>query len=421
MGFVLRSLFFKLNIQFYLVISVLFAGQSAWANDLQVNSDSQLLTQPVITEDQIDLVGDLQQVPTTIKPLLAQEANSAAIKITGVKVNPSATGVEIVLETTTGSIATPAPKTWGKILYFDIPNAGLELAENKEFRAENPAKGIANILVTQASPTYVRVQIIGAESVPTAMVATNERGLVITSVPSATTVATIPEEDEVEITVTDEQQRGYRVPNATTATRTDTAILDTPQSIQVIPQQILKDQQIIRVDQALRNVSGVTGNFGTFGGAEILTIRGFTTDSFANTPILRDGFRVYYNLGPQETANLEQIEVIKGPSSVLYGQNEPGGLINLVTKQPLSKPFYDLQFQAGNFGLIRPSLDLTGPLDADGNLLYRLNLAYQRSNGFRDFQTDNERFFVAPVLKWKIKRSHKYLFHPGIFERSDSR
>jgi iron complex outermembrane receptor protein len=243
----------------------------------------------------------------------------------------------------------------------------------------------------------VRVVVTG-DAVPAVNIVPSSKGLML----NLTASSPETEDDEIEITVTGEQNRGYRVPNASTATRTDTAILDTPQSIQVIPQQILRDQQIIRVDQALRNVSGVTGDLGTFGSIQGLTIRGFTTDSFANTSLLRDGFRVYYNLGPQETANLEQIEVLKGPSSVLYGQNDPGGIINLVTKQPLSQPFYNLEFQAGSFGLIRPTLDLTGPLDANGNLLYRLNLAYQRSDGFRDFQTDNERFFIAPVLKWKI-------------------
>ncbi|NJN39548.1 MAG: TonB-dependent receptor plug domain-containing protein, partial [Acaryochloridaceae cyanobacterium CSU_3_4] len=149
------------------------------------------------------------------------------------------------------------------------------------------------------------------------------------------TVAAEDPEEEIEITVTGTPAGSpYFTPNATSATRTDTSILDTPQSIQVIPQQVLKDQQIIRVDDALRNVSGVVGNFAPFGNSEALTIRGFVTDPYSNGPFLRDGFRTYDSINIQETANLERIEVLKGPASVLYGQNDPGGLINLVTKQP---------------------------------------------------------------------------------------
>lgn len=362
-------------------------GQESTATDTKIINDyTSYQNSPVPTINEL-------KTPSTVRELLAQ---TDPIKITQIKLSSDGTGVEI---TTDRQVLNPVTRLQGKVSYTDIPNA--VLADGKELKFENPTKGIANITVTQVSPTFVRVLITGTDGLPIAQVIPNEKGLVITSTPATTTAQA--EEDEEDIVVTGEQQnRGYRVPNASTATRTDTAILDTAQSIQVIPQQVLRDQQINRVDQALRNVSGVTGDFGTFGGAQSLTIRGFSTDSFSNAPILRDGFRVYYNLGPQETTNLERIEVLKGPSSVLYGQNEPGGIINLVTKQPLSQPFYDFQFQAGNFGLIRPTLDLSGPLDTDGNLLYRLNLAYQRSEGFRDFETDNERFFVAPVLKWKI-------------------
>ncbi|NEQ34563.1 MAG: TonB-dependent siderophore receptor, partial [Leptolyngbya sp. SIO4C5] len=89
-------------------------------------------------------------------------------------------------------------------------------------------------------------------------------------------------------------------------------------------------------------------------------------------------------------------------ASVLYGQNDPGGIINLVTKRPLARPFYEFEFQAGSDGLLRPSADLTGPLTEDGTLRYRLNAAYQYENGFRNFETESNRFFIAPVLSWDI-------------------
>lgn len=168
----------------------------------------------------------------------------------------------------------------------------------------------------------------------------------------------------------------------------------------MIPKQVLEDQQVIQIQDALRNVSGVQqGN--TFGGFRDRTIiRGFEQDG---GNFLRNGFRETGGFSPPvESANLERVEVLKGPASVLYGTLEPGGIVNLITKQPLSEPTYSLQGQFGNFGLVRPSIDFSGPLTKDRNLRYRLNAVYQNGGNFRDFDQNIERIFVAPVLSWQI-------------------
>ena len=87
------------------------------------------------------------------------------------------------------------------------------------------------------------------------------------------------------------------------------------------------------------------------------------------------------NVGYQELANVERIEVLKGPASILSGALEPGGAINLVTEQPLPEPAYELSFRGGSRTLIEPSVDLTGPLTQDGRLLYRLNRSEERRVG----------------------------------------
>ncbi|MEM1256787.1 MAG: TonB-dependent siderophore receptor [Cyanobacteria bacterium P01_H01_bin.21] len=209
------------------------------------------------------------------------------------------------------------------------------------------------------------------------------------------------EEDEsLRILVTGEEINRYVEPNATTGTRTDTPLRDVPQSIQVIPQEVLEDQQVIRLNDALRNVSGVVPS-GNDPRGQRFNVRGFN-----DTAQLRDGFRISgiggQNIGFQELANVEQIEVLKGPASILFGAVEPGGVINLVSEQPLREPFYELGFRAGNRGLIEPSLDFSGPLTEDGRLLYRLNALYRNENSFRDFDTDIERFFIAPTISWQI-------------------
>ncbi|MGH8612834.1 MAG: TonB-dependent siderophore receptor [Gammaproteobacteria bacterium] len=170
--------------------------------------------------------------------------------------------------------------------------------------------------------------------------------------------------------------------------------METPVSIQVVPRQVLQDQQVIRIDDAVKNVSGVQSSF-NYGeeGADFL-IRGFRTVS----NIFRNGFRTY--TADFGTANLERIEVLKGPASVLYGRIEPGGLINLVTKRPLFSPYYSVQQQFGSYDFYRTTVDATGPLLSDGSLAYRFNLEYLDKNSFRDF-VSTERIFVAPSLTWR--------------------
>nr|WP_292572909.1 TonB-dependent siderophore receptor [Methylomonas sp.] len=190
----------------------------------------------------------------------------------------------------------------------------------------------------------------------------------------------------------------YNRPNATTATKTDTPVMETPFSVKVISKQVMQDQQSIRLDRALENVSGVYRQQG-FGLVESFNIRGFGTFDY-----YRDGTRFQSALtqtGPRETANLERIEVLKGPASILYGRIEPGGMINLVSKKPRAQPYYSLQQQFGSFDFYRTTLDATGGLNQDDSLLYRFNFAYEDKRSFREF-VNSDNVFLAPVIQWKI-------------------
>ncbi|MEM1241266.1 MAG: TonB-dependent siderophore receptor [Cyanobacteria bacterium P01_H01_bin.26] len=211
------------------------------------------------------------------------------------------------------------------------------------------------------------------------------------------------EGDSLRIVVTGEEASRYVESNATTGTRTDTPLRDIPQSIQVIPQEVLEDQQVIRLNDALRNVSGVVAGSNDPRGQRF-NIRGFDSSS-----VLRDGFRLTNgstgNSGFPELVNIEQIEVLKGPAAILFGNVEPGGVINLVSEQPLSETAYAIDVGLGNRGLIEGSLDAGGPLDEDGRVRYRLNALRRDEDYFRDFDTDIERFFLASTLSWDISDS----------------
>ncbi|MCC8996221.1 MAG: TonB-dependent receptor [Nitrosomonas sp.] len=187
----------------------------------------------------------------------------------------------------------------------------------------------------------------------------------------------------------------YTRTNASTATKSNLPIMQTPISVQVIPRAVIKDQQAVQVEDAIKNVSGVFPGF-TFGGfAEEFMIRGFNTN-FAN---YRDGFRV--QAARLSLANIERVEVVKGAAANLYGRIEPGGMINLITKRPQAERYYSLNQQFGSFGQYQTLADATGALNQSGTLMYRLNFEYLNKNSFRDFGFF-ERYFVAPSLTWKV-------------------
>ena len=342
-------------------------------------------------------LAEVEQPATTVDEWVTQIAQAERVEITNIEIEETADGLTLRLETT-GELAAPETSVTGNAAIAIISNAVLNLPGGNEFSASNPAAGIALIDVLALSGNQVRVAITGTDAPPAVTITAVASGLLVTTAPGVPTAETL--DDSIQITVTGEDGGDYFVPNATTATRTDTPIRDTPQSIQVIPRQVIEDQQATSLPEVLENAAGVTSLGENLFGPLDFAIRGFD-----NAPVLRDGFilpGLFQDTTGSEVANLERVEVLRGPASVLYGQAEPGGVVNLVTKQPLSAPYYNIQLQAGNRGFVSPSIDFSGPLTEDGRLRYRLNALYRREESFRDFNNDSERFFIAPTLAWEI-------------------
>jgi iron complex outermembrane recepter protein len=198
------------------------------------------------------------------------------------------------------------------------------------------------------------------------------------------------------INTTHPYNKSYAVSNSSTATKTDTPIMDTPASVRVIPQAVLRDQQVTRLQDAVKNVSGVQLLQASGGQYEDFIIRGF--GGGVNYDRFRNGIRI-----PALTfdfANVEQVDVLKGSAAMLYGRMEPGGIVNVVTKKPLDIPYYSLQQQFGSYDFYRTTLDATGPITDDKSLTYRFDLGYTSRNSFRDFVTQ-DRLLVSPSLHWQ--------------------
>ncbi|MFP5339344.1 MAG: TonB-dependent siderophore receptor, partial [Gammaproteobacteria bacterium] len=181
--------------------------------------------------------------------------------------------------------------------------------------------------------------------------------------------------EEMQVTASAERAdgpvQGYRATRSASATRTDTAIHETPQSISVVPAQVVEDIGATRLEDALDYAGGVErgNNFGGQGLTEFL-VRGFSTQEF-----YRNGFAVNRGYPNMPDANtLERIEVLRGPASMLYGRGDPGGTFNIVSKQPQAERRTVLGSQVNTDGLRRGTLDTTGALDESAAFTYRLNL-----------------------------------------------
>ena len=349
-----------------------------------------LFMQPAVAAEIVN------QSATTVDERLTQIAQVALVEITNIQVEETADGFTLRLETT-GELAAPETSITGNAAIADIPNAVLNLSDGEDFLSSAPFSGIALINITNLSDNRVGITITGTDAPPVIDISTGATGLTVSATAGDPTAQS--PDDSIRILVTGEQE-GYFVPDASTATRTDTPLRDVPQSIQVIPRQVIEDQQATSIEQVLENAAGVTFLGNVDGQGINFAIRGFD-----NAPVLRDGFRLLGFAGgavAPEVANLERVEVLRGPASVLYGQVEPGGLINLVSKRPLSEPYYNLQLQGGNRDFVSPSIDLSGPLTADGRVLYRLNALYRQEDSFRDLEDDFNRVFIAPTLTWQI-------------------
>lgn len=181
------------------------------------------------------------------------------------------------------------------------------------------------------------------------------------------------------------------------ATKDNILILQTPANVQVVPRQVMDDQQDISVRDAIVGyVSSVQPPSTTPDSSNFYD--GFNIRGIDNVNIIRNDLRVWEITGI-ETANLQSIEILKGPAAFLFGRLEPGGIVNLVVKQPLDVPYYSVQEQTDSFGLTRTTVDATGPMTDDKTWLYRVDLDYTHSASFTDFVT-TQNAFIGPTITY---------------------
>lgn len=189
---------------------------------------------------------------------------------------------------------------------------------------------------------------------------------------------------------------------AVTATKTDTALVETPQAVSVVPSELFSQRGALNLQETLRYTAGVTAE--SYG----LDTRGenFFVRSVDPTQYL-DGMRKVYNYSPIpriDVYTLDRVEVLRGPSSMLYGQGAAGGIINSVSKRPESTFRGEIGLQAGSFDRTQLQADVTGALDDEGDVMARF-VAVARNGGMQTDKLPDDRVVLAPSIRWRLGES----------------
>ena len=242
------------------------------------------------------------------------------------------------------------------------------------------------------------------------------RGSLVVALVTATSGHAVAEEEEQatelnEILVTAEREgplgpdAGYRANRSMTGTKTDTPISETPRSVSSVTRNMIEDQGAQTLSDILMYIPGVSPvSYGVHDAlaGDIFRIRGVNARDYGYGTY-RDGLRVQPNAytTSAEPYGLERVEVIKGPTSVLYGENVPGGLVNLVSKRPTDTPQGEVNLSYGSHDRRQASMDVSGPLTDDGSVRGRMVVLVRDA----DTQTDNvsdDRIYLAPSIAFDL-------------------
>ncbi|WP_009962864.1 TonB-dependent siderophore receptor [Verrucomicrobium spinosum] len=206
-----------------------------------------------------------------------------------------------------------------------------------------------------------------------------------------------------EVVVTDFAERAYTAESASTGTRLEMPLRDLPQTVNVVPQDLLQDRAVLRPAELADSVAGVRA-FTGYGGISSgdFFIRGFGTGTS-----YRNGYRDFSFLSPVDFAGVERVEFLKGPGSVLYGEGQPGGVVNYLSKKPVAAQVRELTLTMATDEVHRAALDLGGTFiparqgESEPVLMYRWNSAYEDAGSHRDYGA-SESLFLSPAVSWQV-------------------
>jgi iron complex outermembrane receptor protein len=320
-----------------------------------------------IESDRIELAQTTQTVtdsPAVNERLQAQ--SDGAIAITNIRLNPTKSGIEVILATSEGEI-TANTSTVDNTSIVDLPNATLTV---DRFEQANPVEGIALVKVEPLEGMGVRVTLVGTKAPPIAQARTEGRSLIVNATPQAIATSQ-PEEQEIEIVVT--------------AEKTPESPLDVPIGLTVLTRNEIEDAEI----NTVRDVAANTPNFFTSVGDRAFnfySVRGISNSNF----LIRDSVGFYldevpieyfHQFFPGQLFDLEQIEILRGPQNTLYGRNSIGGVVNITSRPPSEDLEMLLGLEYGSYNQRRVQASISDTLIPD-KLGFRLSGVYSARDGF---------------------------------------
>lgn len=197
-----------------------------------------------------------------------------------------------------------------------------------------------------------------------------------------------------------------------TATKTDTPIEKTPQSISVVTRQEMDMRQPETVKEALSYTPGVFATRGSSNTYDVVSIRGFTSPTTVNTNQYLDGIKLQGNNYSEVSMDpwfLERVELMRGPVSVLYGNSNPGGVVSMVSKRPTTEPLRVIQFKAGSHSLWQTGFDFSDAIDDAGVWSYRLTGLGKQENAQQN-DVKSKRYAIAPSFSWRPDANTDFTF-----------
>ncbi len=197
--------------------------------------------------------------------------------------------------------------------------------------------------------------------------------------------------------------------HSATGTKTDTPIVKTPQSISVVTREEMDTRQPTTVKEALNYAPGVFASRGSSNTIDAVEIRGFTS---VNTNQYLDGIKLQgdnYSEVSMDPYMLERVELLRGPSSVLYGKSNPGGVITMVSKRPTTEPLHEIQFKMGTDNLYQTGFDFSDAIDDAGVYSYRLT-GVAHSQDSQQEMAKEKRYSIAPSFSWRPDDKTNFTF-----------
>ena len=238
------------------------------------------------------------------------------------------------------------------------------------------------------------------------------------STPSFAADSTATKEDTITVSagVADESAWGpsptIAAKRSATATKTDTPIEKTPQSISIVTNEEMQTHQFESVKEALSYTPGVTvSSRGASNTYDFVIIRGFSSVGLNQNNYL-DGLKMqgdFYNDAVIDPYMLERVELMRGPTSVLYGKSSPGGIVSMVSKRPTTEPLKEVQFKMGTDSLFQTGFDFSDSLDDDGVYSYRLT-GLARSGNEQQQNSEAQRYAIAPSFSWRPDDKTNFTF-----------